>query len=94
MDLTKASIHDVNYLSEVKKSVLNACTLIADKGYLSSTYQLDLFTVCKIDFKLLKDQIRKDNHIRQYSNELENGLKHYLPNYVTNSCTDEIMQKQ
>jgi len=38
MDLTKASIHDVHYLSEIKKSGLSTCTLIADKGYLSSTY--------------------------------------------------------
>ena len=49
MDITKASVHDVHYLSNVKMSGLCSCTLIADKGYLSSTYQLDLFNSCQIN---------------------------------------------
>ena len=48
MDITKASIHDVHYLSDIKYSGLKSCTLIADKGYLSKTYQLDLFQTCAI----------------------------------------------
>ena len=44
MDLTKASVHDVHFLPQLKYTGLNNCTLIADKGYLSSEYQLDLFT--------------------------------------------------
>jgi IS5 family transposase len=48
MDMTKANVHDVNYLNDVKHSSLNNCTLIADKGYLSSEYQNDLFSSCKI----------------------------------------------
>ncbi|MEZ5197118.1 MAG: transposase [Bacteroidales bacterium] len=36
MDLTKASVHDVHYLTEVKQSGLTTCTLLADKGYLSA----------------------------------------------------------
>ena len=54
MDLTKASIHDVHYLSEVKKSGLSTCTLIADKGYLSSTYQIDLFNSCQVNLQTPK----------------------------------------
>ena len=54
MDLTKASVHDVHYLSEVKKSGLSTCTLIADKGYLSSTYQIDLFNSCQINLQTPK----------------------------------------
>jgi hypothetical protein len=54
MDLTKASVHDVHYLSEVKKSGLSMCTLIADKGYLSSTYQIDLFNSCKVNLQTPK----------------------------------------
>ena len=48
MDLTRASVHDVQYLSQVKYSGLNNCTLLADKGYLSSTQQLDLFSSCNV----------------------------------------------
>ena len=54
MDLTKASVHDVDYLSEVKKSGLSTCTLIADKGYLSSTYQIDLFNSCQVNLQTPK----------------------------------------
>jgi len=54
MDLTKASVHDVYYLSEIKNSGLFSCTLIADKGYLSSTYQLDLFNTCQVNLQTPK----------------------------------------
>lgn len=54
MDLTKASVHDVHYLSEIKNSGLSKCTLIADKGYLSSTYQLDLFNSCQVSLQTPK----------------------------------------
>lgn len=40
MDLSKASVHDIHYLDEVKYSGLNNCTLIGDKGiYLKPTRQ-------------------------------------------------------
>ena len=51
MDLSKASVHDVHYLSDVKYSGLNHCTLLADKGYLSGTHQLDLFASCNIELQ-------------------------------------------
>jgi IS5 family transposase len=51
MDLTKASVHDIHYLNEVKHSGLNNCTLIGDKGYLSKTYQTDLFNTVRIELK-------------------------------------------
>jgi len=60
MDLSKASIHDVHYLSQVKYSGLNNCTLIADKGYLSSTQQLDLFTTCSIELQTPRRANQKD----------------------------------
>ena len=54
MDLTKASVHDVHYLSEIKNSGLSTCTLVADKGYLSSTYQIDLFNSCQVNLETYK----------------------------------------
>ena len=41
-DITKASIHDIHFLKNVKES-FSDCTLIADKGFLSAEYQLDMF---------------------------------------------------
>lgn len=51
MELSKASVHDIRYLNDVKHSGLNNCTLIGDKGYLSKTYQTDLFHSVKIELK-------------------------------------------
>jgi IS5 family transposase len=60
MDLSKASVHDVHYLSDVKQSGLNSCTLIADKGYLSATHQLDLFTSCQVNLQTPNRANQKD----------------------------------
>lgn len=51
MDLTKASVHDVHFLSQLKYTGLNNCTLVGDKGYLSSEYQLDLFSNCQVNLQ-------------------------------------------
>lgn len=48
MDTSKASVHDVHYLSDIKHSNLSSCTLIWDRGYLSKEHQLDLFSACNI----------------------------------------------
>ena len=60
MDLSKASVHDVHYLSQIKHSGLNNCTLIADRGYLSAAQQLDLFTTCSIELQTPKRSNQKD----------------------------------
>jgi hypothetical protein len=39
---TPASVHDVNYLKDVKYA-LNNCGLLGGKRYISSDYKLDLF---------------------------------------------------
>lgn len=44
MDLSKASVHDIHFLKDVKQSGLSDCTLIGDKGYLSKPVQIDLFS--------------------------------------------------
>ncbi len=51
MDLTKASVHDVHFLSQLKYTGLNNCTLVGDKGYLSSEYQLDLFSNYQVNLQ-------------------------------------------
>lgn len=52
MDLTKASVHDVYYLNEVKQNnQMQNATLIGDKGYLSRQLQIDLFHHCNVQLK-------------------------------------------
>jgi len=47
LDISKASVHDIHYLKDVKHQLSN-CVLIGDKGYLSKVQQLDLFETTKI----------------------------------------------
>ncbi len=57
-DLTKASVHDIHYLKDVKNQMKD-CILLADKGYLSAEYQLDLFTHSNIKIEV---PMRKNQH--------------------------------
>jgi hypothetical protein len=50
-DFTPASVHDVNYLKDVKYS-LNNCELIGDRGYISADYQADLFKHSNINLSV------------------------------------------
>ncbi len=40
VDLSPASVHDVNYLKDIRTQISN-CTLIGDRGYLSAEIQLN-----------------------------------------------------
>jgi hypothetical protein len=51
MQLSKASIHDIHYLEEIKDSGLNNCLLLGDKGYLSAEQKTDLFHTAKIELQ-------------------------------------------
>lgn len=46
-DLTKAGVHDIQFLKDVKVDYSN-CTVIGDKGYISAQVQLDLFETANI----------------------------------------------
>lgn len=50
-DLTKASVHDIHYLKDIKNEFKD-CIILGDKGYLSTDYQLDLFTNCNIRLEI------------------------------------------
>jgi len=47
IDLSPASVHDINYLNDVEQQIKD-CTLIGDRGYLSAEIQLNLFESCNI----------------------------------------------
>ena len=47
IDITKANVHDIQILKDVKNQ-LSDCVLLGDRGYLSSTQQLDLFQTANI----------------------------------------------
>jgi len=58
IDLSPASVHDINYLKDIKEQISD-CTLIGDRGYLSTQFQLNLFETCNIK---LNTPMRKNQH--------------------------------
>ena len=57
-DISKASVHDIHYLKDIKQH-FNNCVIIADKGYLSADYPLDLFENYQIKLEV---PMRKNQH--------------------------------
>lgn len=51
IDISKASLHDIHYLKDIKQQ-LSDCVLLGDKGYLSEEQQLDLFETAKIKLEV------------------------------------------
>jgi len=47
LDITKAEVHDVNFLKKIKRQISD-CVLLGDRGYLSESIQLDLFQTVKL----------------------------------------------
>lgn len=51
LDLTKASVHDIHYLKDVKELFSN-CIITGDKGYISKTQQINLFETAGIQLEV------------------------------------------
>jgi hypothetical protein len=60
INITKASVHDIHYINDVKQSNLNNCILLGDKGYLSSDCKIDLFHTSKIELITTKRRNQTD----------------------------------
>ena len=45
--ITKANVHDINYLKDVKYEY-HDCSIFGDRGYISASMQLDLFESANI----------------------------------------------
>ena len=51
LDLTKASVHDIHYLKDVKELFSN-CMIVGDKGYISKQQQINLFESSGIELEV------------------------------------------
>ncbi|MCP4080800.1 MAG: IS982 family transposase [Planctomycetaceae bacterium] len=65
IDITPASVHDIQYLKDVKLQ-LSDCVLLADTGYLSAQYQLNLFETVNINLQTPKRKNQKDYQKQPY----------------------------
>ncbi len=90
MDLSKASVHDIHYLNDIKRSGLNNCTLIGDKGYLSSTYQTDLFNTANIS---LKTPMRSNQKNKERFEPVFRRLRKRIETLFAQLC-DQFMLKR
>ncbi len=62
-DISKASVHDIHYLKDIKIQY-NNCVILGDKGYLSADYQLDLF-----ESKQIKLEVPMRNNQSNYKKQ-------------------------
>ena len=65
LDISKASVHDVNYLDDIKMQ-LSDCVLIGDKGYVGKEQQLDLFETVNIKLEVPMRENQKNYKKQPY----------------------------
>lgn len=65
LDITKAEVHDVHFLKNIKQQ-MSDCVLLGDKGYLSQSIQLDLFQTVNIKLETPKRNNQKDYRPQPY----------------------------
>ncbi|WP_313377308.1 IS982 family transposase, partial [Chishuiella sp.] len=58
-DLSPASVHDIHFLQDLKLK-LSDCVLLGDKGYISQSIQIDLFTEVNVKLETPKRANQKD----------------------------------
>ena len=63
IDISSASVHDIHYLNDIRQQFSN-CIIIADKGYLSQPWQLELFTENNIE--LSTPMRNNQNNFKKY----------------------------
>jgi hypothetical protein len=51
LDISKASVHDINYLRDIKEQFSN-CVIMGDRGYISAEYQYNLFETKQIKLEV------------------------------------------
>jgi hypothetical protein len=59
LDITKAEVHDVNFLKNIKQQ-MSDCVVLGDRGYLSESIQLDLFQTVNVKLETPKRTNQKD----------------------------------
>ena len=63
LDISKASVHDIHYLKDIKQQ-FSDCVILGDRGYISSEYQYDLFETKQIKLEVPM-RINQHNYRKQ-----------------------------
>lgn len=85
-DISSSWVHDIHFLKDIREQ-MSDCTLIGDKGYLSTEVQIDLFNYANIPLDTPMRENQKD-YTPQFSlfRKKENEWRHFSVNYATNLC--------
>ena len=90
MEMTKASVHDVHYVKELRHSGLKDCLVLADKGYLSAQGQLNLF--CQTGIELQTPMRRNQTGYRPWPIVFKNARRRVET--VFSQLSDQMMLKR
>ena len=90
MEMTKASVHDVHYLKELRHSGLQHCLVLADKGYLSAQGQMDLF--CQTGIELQTPMRRNQTGYRRWPAVFKKARRRVET--VFSQLSDQMMLKR
>lgn len=90
MEMTKASVHDVHYLKELRHSGLQDCLVLADKGYLSAQGQLDLF--CQTGIEVQTPMRRNQTGYRPWPSVFKKSRRRVET--VFSQLSDQMMLKR
>ena len=77
-DLTKASVHDINYHQNIKP-LYHDCSIFEDKGYISASVQLDLFESAniKLECPYRLNQKKLETHLHSFRQKMFRQRKMY-----------------
>jgi len=90
MEMTKASVHDVHYLKELRHSGLHDCLVLADRGYLSAQGQMDLF--CQTGIEVQTPMRRNQKGYRRWPTVFKNARRRVET--VFSQLSDQMMLKR
>lgn len=89
LDLTRASVHDVHYLKDVKELFSN-CMIAGDKGYISRQHQINLFETAGIELEV---PLRSNQKEQKPSMWILKKVRKRIETVFSQLCDQFMMQR-
>jgi hypothetical protein len=89
LDLTKASVHDIHYLKDVKELFSN-CIITGDKGYISREHQINLFETAGIQLEV---PLRANQHEQKPAMWILKKVRKRIETVFSQLCDQFMIQR-
>jgi Transposase DDE domain len=89
LDLTKASVHDIHYLKDVKELFSN-CIITGDKGYIGRQHQINLFETAGIQLEV---PLRSNQKEQKPVNWILKKVRKRIETVFSQLCDQFMMQR-